>query len=82
MAAGPHPATMYAKARRAVREAYALLDTTCEELYYYIQERSQPWQDSDRAADLEADRDELDLVLQRLDKLSICRFKPHRRRQQ
>jgi hypothetical protein len=61
----------YAKWRKTIREAFALLTTTYDELDAWMKERSERWQESDRAADLEADRDKLWEILDGLEELSI-----------
>ncbi len=61
----------YAKWRKAIQEAYTLLESTYEELHAWMAERSDRWHESDRAGELDADRDRLYEILEGLDELSI-----------
>ena len=61
----------YAKWRNVIQEAYALLSATYDELDAWMKERSERWQESDRAGDLDADRDKLWEIIDGLEALSI-----------
>jgi hypothetical protein len=61
----------YPKWRKSLREAYGLLEATYEEIHYWIQERSERWQESERAGYIEGDRDQLQEILEMLDNLSL-----------
>jgi hypothetical protein len=61
----------YAKWRKAIQEAHTLLSATYDELDAWMKDRSERWQEGDRAGDLDADRDRLWEILDGLDDLSI-----------
>lgn len=61
----------YAKWRKAIQDAYDLLEGTYEEIHYWMQERSERWQESDRAGDMESDRDSLYEIMEAIDNLAI-----------
>lgn len=69
--AEPKSAPGYTKWRRQVREARALLDDVYEELSAWMQDRSERWQESDRAGDLEAEKDELWTIIDTLEGMSV-----------
>ena len=61
----------YTKWRKAVQEATSLLSTTYDELDAWTKERSERWQESDRAGELAADKDKLWEIIDGLEDLSI-----------
>jgi len=61
----------YPRWRKAIAEATALLDSVYEELNEWMQERSEKWQESDRAGELEADKDMLYEATELLANLAI-----------
>lgn len=65
----------YSKWRKQIKEACALLDEVYEEVSDWMQERSERWQDSYRAGDLAADKDELWTVIDTLGGLSVLASK-------
>jgi len=61
----------YAKWRRELREASDTINRVYEEIHYWMQDRSERWQESDRGAAMEADRDELWEISDKLSDLGI-----------
>lgn len=61
----------YRKWRAAIQGAYDALEATYEEINIWKQERSERWQESDRAGDLEADYEALAEVLEQLAGLAV-----------
>lgn len=66
-------APTYAKWRKNLRDAYAILSATQEEIHFWMQDRSERWQESDRAGELEADRDALQEIVESIESLSLWR---------
>ena len=64
-------APTYAKWRKSLRDAHALLNATYEEIHYWMQERSERWQESDRAGEMEADRDQLQEIVESIENLNL-----------
>lgn len=72
VAAAPSTGTPgYSKWRKELREASDTINRVYEEMHYWIQERSERWQESDRGASMEADRDELWEISDKLNDLGI-----------
>lgn len=71
----PTPSLKYKQWRKAIGEAYAILEATYEDVDGWMQERSERWHEGDTAGELEADRDQLYAVLDELAGLS--RLAPH-----
>ena len=67
----PPGAPGYAKWRKSVQQAHALLSAAYDEIGDWMRERSERWQEGERAGELEADRDKLYEILDALDELSI-----------
>ena len=61
----------YAKWRKVTHEARVLLSATYDELDEWMKDRSERWQESDRAGELAADRDKLWEIIDSLEDLSI-----------
>lgn len=61
----------YPKWRKTLRDAHAILEATYEEIHYWMQERSERWQESDRAGEMEADRDSLQDILASIESLNL-----------
>ena len=61
----------YAAWRRDLKQASDIVNRVYEEMHYWIQERSERWQESDRGASMEADRDELWEISDKLNDLGI-----------
>lgn len=68
---GPVGAPGYAKWRKEVSQAYAALERVHDEVSAWMEERSDQWQESDRAGELAADRDQLQEVLEVLAGLQL-----------
>jgi len=56
----------YAKWRKAIAQAYGLLEATYEELDGWMADRSERWQEGEAAGELEADRDQLCAIMEDL----------------
>lgn len=65
----PTPAFQYRAWRATIAAANAALDRVYEEVNVFMQERSERWQASDRALELQADYERLEAVLESLAEL-------------
>ena len=66
-------APTYAKWRKALQEAASILQNTETEIDAWMQERSERWQESDRASEMEEDREQLRDLVEAIASLHIWR---------
>lgn len=66
-------ALQYRQWRITIGQARAMLEATYESLDAWMQDRSEAWQDSDRAANLLADKDRLYELLDSIESLEVLK---------
>ena len=68
------PTLQYRAWRTQLGEAAAILERVYEELDDWMQDRSERWHESDRAGELEAEKDELEVICDTLSGLNVLKL--------